>query len=64
MKKPRPGRPRKPKGEKYATPAMQIGRVPVEQQAILRAAARRAGKTFTAWAVEILLREAEKRSAV
>lgn len=41
-------------------PVMQLGRVPIETQERLRAAAKRAGKTFTAWALEILER-AEKR---
>ena len=57
---PRIGRPPKPKGERYTTPVMQLGRVPVEKQDRYRAAAKRAGKTFTAWALAILDR-AEKR---
>lgn len=54
------GRPPKRPGEHVRTPVMQLGRVPIETQERLRAAAKRAGKTFTAWALEILER-AEKR---
>lgn len=57
---PRIGRPPKPKGERYTTPVMQLGRVPIEKQDRYRAAAKRAGVTFTAWALAILDR-AEKR---
>lgn len=57
---PRIGRPPKREKDKFRTPVMQLGRVPLETQERLRAAAKRAGKTFTAWALEILER-AEKR---
>lgn len=60
-KKPRIGRPRKPKGEKYATPNRFLGRVDDETWATLQAAAQAAGKTFTAWAVAILKRAAGRK---
>jgi len=42
------------------TPAMQLGRVHPEIKSRLHEAAAKRGKTFTSWALGILLREAAK----
>jgi len=56
------GRPPKPPGEKYRTPARQLGRVADEDWELLQRAAKESGKpSFTAWAVEILLRAARRQ---
>lgn len=60
-KKKRVGRPPKPEGEKYLTPARQLGRVSDEDWQLLQDAAQKAGKPFTRWAVEILLRNARRQ---
>lgn len=59
-KKPKTGRPAKPPGEKYTTTPRQLGRVSDEDWEKLQAASEAAGKTFTAWAVAILLRAAKR----
>ncbi|GDY10818.1 hypothetical protein LBMAG52_43060 [Planctomycetia bacterium] len=61
-KKPKTGRPAKPPGEKYATPARQLGRVSEEDWQTLQGAALSQGKSFTAWAVAVLLRAAKRLS--
>lgn len=43
------------------TPQRQFGRVNDADWATLQAAAKRAGKSFTAWALDILLKAAKKR---
>jgi len=56
------GRPPKPPGEKYRTPARQLGRVADEDWELLQRAAKESGKpSFTAWALEILLRNAKRQ---
>lgn len=54
------GRPSKPPGEKFTTAARQLGRVADEDWEILKAAAESSGKSFTEWAVAILLRAAKR----
>lgn len=49
------GRPPKPANEKYKTTARQIGRISEREWEELQSAAKREGKTFTAWAKDILL---------
>lgn len=62
MPKKRPvGRPAKPKREKYRTPQRQFGRVADETWQELKDAATNAGKPFTQWALEILLRAARRK---
>ncbi len=56
------GRPKKAEGEHERTPVRQIGRIPDAEWGRLQAAATRSGKTFTAWATEILLRAARRIS--
>ena len=53
--------PKKAPEDRYRTPPMQLGRVPVEVQDELRDAAQRSGKTFIAWALPILLRAARRK---
>jgi uncharacterized protein (DUF1778 family) len=56
------GRPPKPPGEKYKTPARQLGRVSDEDWALLQQAAAASGEeSFTAWAVAILIRNAKRQ---
>ncbi|MEO2017296.1 MAG: hypothetical protein ABGZ53_23310 [Fuerstiella sp.] len=55
------GRPPKPPGEKYTTPQRQLGRVTDDDWDLLLTAAREAGKPFTQWAVQILLRNARRQ---
>ena len=57
----RGGRPPKPPDEKYRTPARQLGGVADDDWQLLQDAAAKSGKTFTAWAVEILLRNARRQ---
>ena len=59
-KKPKTGRPAKPPGEKYATTPRQLGRVADDDWETLQGAAAESGKSFTAWAVAILLRAAKR----
>lgn len=54
------GRPPKKPEDRYKTPARQLGRVSDSDWQELQQAAERSGKTFTAWAVEILLRAARR----
>ena len=61
MKKSTPGRPAKPPGEKYETPGGRLGRVADEEWAEMQAAAEVAGKSFTEWAMAILLRAARRQ---
>jgi len=61
-KKPKIGRPAKAAGEKFATPARQLGRVSEEDWQTLQGAALSQGKSFTAWAVAVLLRAAKRVS--
>lgn len=56
------GRPSKPPGEKYETTARQLGRVADDDWERLKAAAESSGKSFTEWAVAILLRAAKRSS--
>ena len=43
-------------------PQRQLGRVPDAEWAIIKAAAEKSGKTFTAWALGVLLRAAKRVS--
>lgn len=54
------GRPPKKAGEHIRTPARILGRVDDETWVQLQAAAKRSGKTFTQWAVDILKRAAKR----
>jgi hypothetical protein len=54
------GRPPKPKGEKYKTPQRQFGRVSDNDWETLKAAAKKRGETFSAWALAVLLRAAKR----
>lgn len=54
------GRPPKDPKEKYKTPARQLGRVADEEWDVLKAAAQKAGLSFTEWAVPLLLKAAKK----
>ena len=56
------GRPPKAAGEKFTTPARQLGRVSDEDWQTLQGAALSQGKSFTAWAVAVLLRAAKRLS--
>lgn len=63
MKKSRSaGRPAKPPGEKYQTPGRRLGRVADDEWAEMQAAAEATGKSFTEWAVVILLRAARRKT--
>ncbi len=55
------GRPKKQVDEKYITPKRQLGRVDDETWDELKSAAERSGKSFTQWAMEILLRAARRK---
>lgn len=55
------GRPKKKASDIVRTPHRTLGRVSDEEYAELTAAAARAGKYFSEWAVEILLREARRQ---
>lgn len=59
-KKNKGGRPRKAASEKVRTPARQLGRVDEEAWQELQEAAKKEGKTFTEWAVAILLHAARR----
>lgn len=56
------GRPAKPPGEKYETPGRRLGRVSDVDWDTLQRAAEASGKSFTEWAVAILLRAAKRAS--
>lgn len=56
----KPGRPPKPKGEKFVTPNRSFGRVDDETWNELQSAAQAKGLSFTAWAVGVLLRAARR----
>ena len=62
MSRKKSGRPAKPPGEKYETPARQLGRVSDEDWQTLQGAALKSGKSFTAWVVAVLLRAAKRLS--
>lgn len=53
--KARRGRPPNPQGRKTHPPARQLGRVDSETWERLKAAARKAGKSFSDWALSLLL---------
>ena len=53
------GRPPTERGSYNPNPARQLGRVSDEDWTLLKEAAQAAGKTFTEWAVEILLKKAK-----
>lgn len=61
-RKPQAGRPAKPPGEKYETPGRRLGRVAEDEWAEMQAAADAAEKSFTEWAVAILLRAARRKT--
>jgi hypothetical protein len=61
MSKPKRGRPATERGAYNPNPARQLGRVSDEDWETLKAAAERAGLTFTQWAVAILLRAAKRQ---
>lgn len=61
-KRPKTGRPPKAEDEKYRTPARQLGRVSEEDWQTLQGAALSQGKSFTAWAVAVLLRASKRLS--
>lgn len=55
------GRPEKPEGEKYKTPARQLGRVPDAEWNELQEAVAASGlESFVAWAVPTLLKKARR----
>lgn len=56
------GRPAKPPGERYKTPPRQLGRVSDADWQTLQHAAEASGKSFTDWAVTVLLRAAKRAS--
>lgn len=56
----RVGRPATDRGAYNPHPARQLGRVSDEDWQRLQAAAKSSGKSFTAWALEILLRRAKR----
>lgn len=60
-KKKRVGRPRKPKGEKYETPKRWLGRVDAETWELLQSAAQASEQSFTAWAVDGLVKLAKRQ---
>lgn len=55
--------PRKPDHEKYRTPVRQLGRINDAEWAEIQQAVARSGKTWTAWAKQILLRVARRENA-
>ena len=60
MTKPKRGRPATERGAYNPVPVRQLGRVPDGDWQEVKAAADRSGKTFTQWAIEILLRAAKR----
>jgi hypothetical protein len=54
------GRPEKPEGEKYKTPARQLGRVPDAEWNEIQEAVAAAGISLVAWAVPALLKKARR----
>lgn len=59
-KKRKPGRPPTERGAYNPHPVRQIGRVSDEDWQTLKEAAETAGKPFSQWATEILLRAAKR----
>ena len=57
--KPKRGRPPTSKGAYNPHPARQLGRVSDEDWRTLKQAAEASDKTFTQWAVEVLLKAAK-----
>lgn len=60
MQKPKRGRPATDRGAYNPLPVRQLGRVADDDWQEVKAAARRQSKTFTQWALEILLRAARR----
>lgn len=58
--KPKRGRPPTERGAYNPVPVRQLGRVTDNEWQTLKAAAERAGKPFSQWATEILLRAAKR----
>lgn len=58
-KKPKVGRPATERGAYNPNPPRQLGRVSDEDWTLLKEAAEASGKTFTEWAVGILLKKAK-----
>lgn len=59
--KPKRGRPATERGAYNPNPARQLGRVSDEDWTLLKEAAEASGKTFTEWAVGILLKKAKSK---
>jgi uncharacterized protein (DUF1778 family) len=55
-------RPAKPKGTHTRTTVRQLGRVDDETWNLIQQAVVASGETFTAWAVEALVRKAKRQS--
>jgi hypothetical protein len=58
---PKRGRPPTERGAYNPHPARQLGRVSDEDWETLKNAAERSGKTFTQWAVALLLKAARRK---
>lgn len=58
---PKRGRPATERGAYNPNPARQLGRVSDEDWTLLKEAAEASGKTFTEWAVGILLKKARSK---
>jgi len=63
MTEPKRGRPATERGAYNPHPARQLGRVSDEDWETLKNAAERSGKTFTQWAVSILIGAAKKQKS-
>lgn len=59
--KPTRGRPATERGAYNPNPARQLGRVSDEDWTLLKEAAEASGKTFTEWAVGILLKKVKSK---
>ena len=59
---PKRGRPATERGAYNPNPARQLGRVSDDDWQTIKAAAEAKGKTFTEWAVEILLKAAKRQT--
>lgn len=60
LPQPKRGRPEKPEGEKYKTPARQLGRVPDAEWNEIQEAVSASGLSLVAWAVPALLKKARR----
>ena len=60
--KKKPGRPPTERGAYNPNPARQLGRVSDEDWATLQEAARASGKSFTQWALGVLLDVAKRNT--